>query len=58
MGTSVCVRRIVGALVSVQIMSTKQDLAQFERLGLFEGTAHLTAFLPGQRWNGSWRMEN
>ena len=47
---SVCVRRIVRALVSVQIKSAKQDLAQLERLGLSEGTAHLAALLPEQRW--------
>lgn len=46
--TSVCVTWILRTLVSVQIKSTKQGLTQFERLGLLEGTAHLTAFRPGE----------
>lgn len=36
--------------------STKRGLTQFERLGLLEGTAHLTAYLPGQRWKGGSQM--
>lgn len=48
--TSVCVRRIVRALVSVQKSLQNQGLAQFERLGLLDGIVHLTAFLPGRRW--------
>lgn len=43
-------RRIVRALVGVQIKSLKQDLAQLGRLGFSEGTAHLIAFLLVQRW--------
>ena len=46
--TSVCVRWIARALVSVQIKSTKQGLTQFERLDLLEGTAHLTHICLGR----------